>query len=251
SARSASFLALAAANGLSMSSSNVTTGDAGVFPMLKQDRDGLFVTLVNLNVPLRTVSGPGTAGPAAAIDRGKIAATGDGAFVARELTALDDSALGSALEQIGGQLHASILETGVQDTETVSDLVRNQLQARQAEDVTEVRWWGETACQRANYDRTAQARGGHSDICTGAGGADRRISDRWTVGGGGSFTGGNMNLGGMGNGDYSAPRAFGYLGFKPKAVGVRAGGSTSHSSYNTQRHIQFQALLPALLGGEA
>ena len=249
--RSASFLALAAANGLTLSSSNVTTGDTAVVPLLKQDRNGLFVTLLNLHVPLQSVSGPGTAAPAAAIDRGKLRATGDGAFVARELTALDDRSLGDALEQIGGQLHASVLQTAVQDTETVSDLVRDQLQARQAEDVAEVRWWGETACQRANYDRTSQARGGHSDICTGAGGADRRISDRWTVGGGGSFTGGNMNLDGMGNGDYSAPRAFGYLGFKPKAVGVRAGGSTSHSSYSTQRHIQFQALLPAVLGGEA
>jgi autotransporter-associated beta strand protein len=249
-ARSASFLALAAANGLSMVNSTVTTGDATVIPVLKQNRNSLFVTLLNLNVPLRTVSGPTTISVADAIDRTKFGASGDAGFVIRELTALDDRGLVDALEQIGGQLHATVLQTAVLDTEMLNDMVRDELQAREMEDVADVRWWGETACQHANFKATDRARGGNADVCTGAGGVDRRFSDRWTIGGGGSYTGGNMGLGSMGSGDYTAPRAFGYLGYKPARFGFRGGGSAAHSSYKTRRQIVFQALLPVELGAE-
>ena len=58
-ARSASFLALATVNGLSLNNTQVTSGDPGVIPMLRQDRNSLFVTLLNLNVPLSRFAGPG------------------------------------------------------------------------------------------------------------------------------------------------------------------------------------------------
>ena len=248
-ARSASFLALAALNGLSMVNSEVTTPDANVIPVLKQDRNGLFVTLLNLNVPLGLVSGPGTSSVAQALDRSKFATDGDARFVVRELTGLGDGALGDALEQIAGQLHTTVLQTAVIDTDLVNDVVREQFQARDMEGLTDVQWWGETACQHADFKPTDNARGGKANVCTGAGGADRRLSERWTIGGGGSWTGGNMGLGSMGSGDYTAPRAFGYAGYKPKTFGVRGGGSAAHSSYKTTRQIVFQALLPAELGG--
>ncbi|HVD93260.1 MAG TPA: autotransporter-associated beta strand repeat-containing protein, partial [Vicinamibacterales bacterium] len=249
-ARSASFLALAAANGLSMVNSNVTTGDPNVIPVLNQNRNSLFVTLLNLNVPLRSVSGPATVSVADALDRSKFGASGDGAFIIRELTALDDRGLADALEQIGGQLHATVLQTAVLDTEMLNDMVRDEIQAREMEDIVDVRWWGETACQRANFKATDRARGGNANVCTGAGGADRQFSEHWTLGGGGSFTGGNMGIGSLGSGDYTAPRAFGYVGYKPRGFGVRAGGSAARSSVSTKRQIVFQALLPAELGGE-
>jgi uncharacterized protein with beta-barrel porin domain len=53
----------------------------------------------------------------------------------------------------------------------------------------------------------------------------------------------------MGSGDYQAPRAFGYVGYKPNRFGIRGGGSAAHSSYKTKRQIVFQALLPTELGG--
>src|SRR6185503_3340890 len=115
-ARSESFLALAALNGLSMVNSDVITADANVVPVLKQDRNSLFVTLLNLNVPLGLVSSPRTVSVADAIDRSKFGAGGDAQFVVRELTGLNDAALGNALEQIAGQLHPTVLQTAVIDT---------------------------------------------------------------------------------------------------------------------------------------
>ncbi|HYT66058.1 MAG TPA: autotransporter-associated beta strand repeat-containing protein [Vicinamibacterales bacterium] len=248
--RSQSFLALATLNGLSLTNSQVTSSDIGVIPVLKQDRNSLFVTLLNLNVPLRTVGGPGIIDIADAIDRTKFGATGDAAFVIRELTALDDGRLKDALEQIGGQLHASVLQTAILDSESVTDLIRDQLSARELDEGEDFRWWGETACQRASFKASDRARGGHANVCAGAGGADRRLSERWTVGAGGSFTGGNMGIGSMGSGDYTAPRAFGYVGYKPSRIGFRGGGSAAKSSYQTQRQIQFLAILPVELGAQ-
>jgi len=248
-ARSESFLALAALNGLSMVNSDVITADANVVPVLKQDRNSLFVTLLNLNVPLGLVSSPRTVSVADAIDRSKFGAGGDAQFVVRELTGLNDAALGNALEQIAGQLHPTVLQTAVIDTDLVNDVVREQFQAREMEGIADIQWWGETACQHANFKANDNARGGAANVCTGAGGADRKLSDRWMIGGGGSWTGGAMGLGSMGSGDYTAPRAFGYVGYKPSRFGIRGGGSAAHSNYKTKRQIVFQALLPAELGG--
>src|SRR4029079_18750661 len=105
--------------------------DAGVIPTLRQDRNSLFVTLLNLNAPLRLAAGPGTISVAEALDRTKIAAQGYAGAVVRELTALDDDALRAALEQIGGQLYASVLQTAILDAESVTDMVRDQLSARE------------------------------------------------------------------------------------------------------------------------
>ena len=250
-ARSASFLALATVNGLSLNNTQVTSGDPGVIPILRQDRNSLFVTLLNFNVPLSRFAGPGTVAIAEAIDRTKFNAGGDGGLVVRELTALDDAGLQRALEQIGGQLHASMLQTAVLDSETVTELIRDQLSAREMEDGDDFRWWAETSCQHADFKATSTAHGGQSNVCAGAGGADRRFSERWTVGGGGSYSGGNMGLdANMGSGDYSSPRAFGYVGYKPKLFGFRGGGSAAKSNYQTERQIQFQATLPPELGGQ-
>ena len=248
-ARSAAFLAIAAANGLSFSNSDITTGDPGLVSGLKQTSNALYVTLLNLYVPLARTAGPGTIEVADAIDRTKRTATGDGEFVVHELTALDDKDLKNALEQVGGQLHASVLQAAILDTESVTDLIRDQLSAREMDEGNDVRWWGETACQRADFDATDHARGGNANVCAGAGGADRRYSEKWTLGAGGSYSDGRMGIGSMGSGDYTAPRAFGYAGYKPSTLGVRFGGSGAASNYQTQRQIQFQAVLPPELGG--
>ena len=250
-ARSTSFLALAALNGLSVTNSDVVTGDSAVVPVLNQSRNDLFVTLLNLHVPLGSVAkAPNLSGVAAAIDRSKFSVDGDAAFVVRELTALDDAGLNGALEQVGGQLHATVLQTAVLDAESIADLVRDQAAARDLDGSEDVRWWAESGCQRAHFKATDRARGGGATVCAGAGGADKRLSDRWSIGGGGSFTGGNLGIGGLGSGDYKAPRAFGYVGYQPRAFGLHGGGSVSKSSYNTTRPIVFQATLPIDLGGQ-
>ena len=75
-ARSASFLALTALNGLSLTNSEVVTGDPTIVPVVKQDRNSLVITLLNFNVPLQSVGGGGVA---AALDRSKFGLTGDAA----------------------------------------------------------------------------------------------------------------------------------------------------------------------------
>src|SRR5262249_3607320 len=123
-ARSASFLAVTAAN-LSMQNTDVVTPDSTIIPLLKQDQNALFVTVINLNIPLVTgISDPSRRGVADAIDRIKFGATGDRATVIHELTALDDKGLNDALGQIEGQIHASVLQAAVLDADTFTDFAK-------------------------------------------------------------------------------------------------------------------------------
>jgi len=246
--RSGSFLALQALNGLSFVSSDVAVTQPNVEPLLTQTQNSLYVTLLNLNVPLAIDAGPARKGVADAIDRSKFGATGDAATIIRELTALDAGGLQDALELLAGELHASVLHAAILDAETLADVVRDQLSSREVEEGNDFRWWGETLCQHADFEQSDRARGGTANVCAGAGGGDRKFSSSWTLGFGGSWTDGAMRLGQLGSGDYSAPRAFGYAGYKPKNFGARFGGSAAKSKYETNRRIQFQAFLPPELG---
>ena len=252
-ARSASFLAITAVSGIAMQNADVVSLDPNVVPLLKQDKNALFVTLVNLNVPLAApIADPNRRGVADAIDRIKFGATGDRATVIKELTALDDSGLNSALEQIEGQIHASAIQTAVLDADAFTEIARTQAgSARELDQSGSVHYWTDFNCQSANYKGNSNTRGGSANACAGAGGADRTISDHWMFGGGGGFGTGSIGLGGLGSSDYHAPRAFGYAGWRPKTFGINFGGSAAKSSYKTQRPIQFAATLPADLGGEA
>ena len=246
--RSGTFLALQAVNGLSFLNSDIAVAQPNVEPLLTQTQNSLYVTLLNLNVPLAIDAGPARKNVADAIDRSKFGATGDAATIVHELTALETGALQNALELLAGELHASVLQTAILDAETLADVVRDQLSSREVEEGNDFRWWGETLCQHADFEPTTRARGGTANVCAGAGGGDRKFSSRWTLGFGGSWTDGAMRLGQLGSGDYSAPRAFGYAGYKPKNFGVRFGGSGAKSNYETNRRIQFQAFLPLELG---
>jgi fibronectin-binding autotransporter adhesin len=251
-ARSASFLAITAVNGITMQNADVVSADPNVVPLLKEDRNALFVTLVNLNVPLAApTADPNRRGVADAIDRIKFGATGDRAMVIKELTALDDAGLNAALEQIEGQIHASALQTAVLDADAFTEIARTQAgTAREPDQSGSVQFWTDFNCQSANYKGSSSTQGGSANACSGAGGADRTISDHWMLGGGGGFGSGSIGLGGLGSSDYHAPRALGYAGWRPKTFGIHFGGSIAKSSYKTQRPIQFAATLPTDLGGE-
>jgi hypothetical protein len=246
---------MTAVNGLTLQNADVVTPDPTVIPILKHDQNDLIVTVLNLNVPLATATVGGNRGKVAgAIDRIKFGATGDLAFVIHELTALDDAGLNKALDQVGGQIHASALQTAVIEADALTEIARTQAgQAREVGESGQVHFWTQFNCQHASYKGNGDAQGGSADVCTGAGGADRVLSDHWMVGGGGGFGSGSLGLNGsLGSSDYHAPRAFGYGGWRPKtSFGVRFGGSFAKSSYTTQRPIQFVATLPTDLGGEA
>lgn len=257
--RSVSFLALTALNGLSMTDATAVTPSLTLVPLLTQDDRSLFVTLLNYQVPLAgEVTTPNAIAVGEAIDRIKMDATGDRAGAIRELVALDDAALDQALEQVAGELHASSVQLAVLESESFTDLIRSQLTAR-AHDAEEeeadgwggekIRWWGQLTGEYASFGPSDGSRGAIGRFGSGAGGMDLRLSNRWLFGAGGGFGAGNMGLRGLsGNTEFRAPRAFGYVGYRPRAFGLRAGGSASHVTYEKTRRMSFAATLPAEFG---
>jgi autotransporter-associated beta strand protein len=256
SERNASYLALTALNGLRMTDTT-STSVSTIQTVLSPTDTSLYVTLLNFGVPL-AIPGldPNPKNAADVIDQIKPDATGDELTVIRELTGLDDPGLSDALDEIAGEVHASILQTAIIDSESFSDLVRQVLTERdhEAGDATgwggdRVRWWTQFRYERARFDDTDFAHGAVANLGGGASGIDFRASEKWLIGGGGGFGGGNMSLNDLAaNTDYTAPRAFGYVGYKPKAFGLRGGGSAARTKSDVTRPIQFAATLPAELG---
>ena len=257
-ARHLSFIALTALNGLSVANTVVSTGDPLIVPALKQDATSLYVTLLNLGVPLASSATAGNAAAAAAaLDRTKHDLSGDRGFVIRELTALDDAELNDALVQIAGELHASSRHLAVRGSEAFTDMIRNQLMDRDHEDASngaggarKVRWWGQVSRERTTFRPTDGAFGGRMDLTDSAGGFDMRLSDRWLIGGGGGFGSGRLGLDGAGSSsDVNTPRAFGVVGFQPKGFGIHGGASVSRSVSTSERALHIIATLAPELGG--
>jgi hypothetical protein len=255
--RSTTFLALTAERGLSMTETDVRTQRPEFQSILTQDSRSLFVTLLNLQIPLAGIASTGNgAAVAGALDRTKLGATGDRAVVVRELTALDDKDLQDALSMISGEIHSSALHLAVLDSEAFTDLVRGELTTadhdvtgRYGTGLNAVRWWTQFAGEHATLGATDTARGATVDLGAAGGGFDWRGSDRWSFGGGGGFGAGHMGLGALdASSDFKAPRAFAHVGFKPRGFGLRGGGSTARTTYRTVRRIAFAATAPAELG---
>ena len=257
--RATSFIALTALRGLSFTNTDAATDNPLLVPFLTTDANSLFVTLLNLGIPLSgVVTNPNAVSVGTAIDRFKLEATGDRALVIRELTALDDSGLNDALENLAGEIHASSLQLAVLDSEAFTDTVRRQIAARDREaDAAgetgwggdKIRWWSQIGGEHATFDGRGGARGATANMGAGAGGFDWRLSDRWMFGAGGGFGAGRMGLSVLdASTDFNAPRGFGYLGYKAPGFGLRAGGSTARTKYKTKRRMAFAAALPLELG---
>jgi autotransporter-associated beta strand protein len=256
--RSLSFLALTAATGLTVANTTVDTRNPLLISALKQDGTSLFVTMLNLGVPLATAVSPNFSSVGAAIDQMKGNLEGDRGVVVRELLALTDDELDDAMRIIAGELHASNQHIVVRSSEMFSDLIRSEMTEREHEAEEgqpgwggeRIRWFGQFSREHASFDPTGGALGGGADLSDGAGGFEFRVSDRFLVGGGGGFGFGSMALDGLAAGtDFAAPRAFGILGFKPKAFSLRAGGSLARSKSKSKRAIFIIATLPLELGG--
>jgi autotransporter-associated beta strand protein len=256
--RTTSFVALTALNGLSMTGATASTQNPLLLPSLRQDSNSLFVTLINLGLPLATAASTGNAASVAtAIDQFKVNASGDVGFIARELSALDDGALNDALRLVAGEVHASSLQVAIRDGESFTDMIRNELAARDRESQgayfaqgQTVRWWSQIGGEHSSFDGAGGASGGTVKVGTGAGGFDWKPSDRWIIGGGAGFGLGSLSLDELpGSTDIKSPRAFGYAGFRPGGFGLKAGGSFARSKSKTDRRIAFAARLPEELGG--
>ena len=256
--RNVSFLALSALKGLTVTDTTVAVQDPLLATMLTQRDTSLFVTVLNLGVPLASAVSPNLASVAGAVDTLKADMTGDRGFVVRELLALDDAELNGAMQAIAGELHASNRHVVIRSAESFTDLIRSEMTDRDHEAGAgqpgwggrKVRWFGQLSRQHAAFDSRGGAAGGGFDVSDGVGGFEYKVSDRVLVGGGAGFGFGSMSLGGLSaSSDLTTPRAFGIVGFKPLGFSLRAGGSFSRSKATSKRRIVIIATLPAEFGG--
>ena len=163
--------AITAVSSITMQNADVVSADPNVVPLLKEDRNALFVTLVNLNVPLATPTADPNRRGVADDDRSDQSSAlhrRSSATVIKELTALDDAGLNAALEQIEGQIHASALQTAVLDADAFTDIARTQAGTpREPDQSGSVHFWTDFNCQTANYKGNNNTQGGSASACCG------------------------------------------------------------------------------------
>jgi fibronectin-binding autotransporter adhesin len=260
--RSTTYTALTALGGLNANGLTATSLNPDLVPILTDTGTSIVVTLLNFNVPLAgAATSSNTASVGGALDAIKHGATGDLGQVVRELTALDDPGLNLALESLGGQIHASQQWMAIVDSETFTDMVRQEITLRDhayddelanpayAPRAQQMRWWAQLAGERATFNG-AGLRRAVANLGGVGGGFDLKRSDRWLFGLGGSYSAAGLSLDGLGGGsDLKAPRAFAYSGVRLGRVRLHAGGSSARTSYETDRRITFAATVPAPGGG--
>jgi uncharacterized protein with beta-barrel porin domain len=260
-ARYASYVAMTAANGLTMSGSDASTPSSTIVPVLSANANTLFVTMLNFAIPLAPVATSSNAmATANAIDTIKLGATGDLGAVIREVTALDDAHLNLALTSLAGEIHASEQRLSIRDSQSITDMVRSEISEfeHDAEDnpayaarTRQPHVWYQVTGEHATY-RSGQFSGATANVGGGAGGVDFMPTSRWSIGGGGSLSLGGMALTDIsGSSQMTAPRAFGYSGFSFGPFHLHGGGSAARSSYNTTRQIAFAAVATAADGETA
>jgi uncharacterized protein with beta-barrel porin domain len=114
------------------------------------------------------------------------------------------------------------------------------------------RWWGHLGGERASLDATTSAQAANGFVGGFAIGVDWTTGGGWLVGAGGGYSLGEMTLSGDGSdADTSAPRAFGYAGYARDRWTVTGGASVGRTTYETRRHMAFQATLDPRFGAEA
>src|SRR5262249_55850295 len=126
--RNATYTALTAVNGLSVTGLGVTSASTSILPVLSQSQNSLLLTILNLNVPTTSIATT-VNGKAAAegIDAVKHCTTGDLCDVVKEVLTLNGQELDNALLALSGEIHASSLRLQANDSRTMMDLVRNNL----------------------------------------------------------------------------------------------------------------------------
>ncbi len=237
-----------------------TSNTATLEPWLTRTDSTLFVTLLRTDLPLQPYATT-TNGSAVgyAFDRLRPGATGDLANVMRELTALDDAALATALDAVSGEIHASGLQLAALDGEGVMDLVRDEIARRasprelgadtqtppSSPQSRRRHVWSQLHGQRASFDAASSAHGGDANFHGFALGVDWPLRDRWLVGVGGAYATGKLTLDGLAeSSDFTAPRALGYIGYAHNRWMAHVGASIARAVYDTRRTLRFAARTP-------
>jgi fibronectin-binding autotransporter adhesin len=260
--RSTTYTALTSLGGLSVNGITASSLNPDLVPVLTQDGTSVLVTLLNYAVPLTgAATSPNTSSVARAVDAIKHTATGNLGQVVRELIAMDEPGLDRALESLAGQVHATQQWAAAIDSETFTDMIREEITLREhgyEDDVAnpalapraqQLRWWAQAAGEHASFSADG-FRGAVANLGGVGGGFDLKRTERWLFGLGGSYSVAGLSLDGLGGGsDLQAPRAFAYSGVKLGRVRLNVGASTAKTSYKTSRRITFAATVPTPLGG--
>jgi uncharacterized protein with beta-barrel porin domain len=111
------------------------------------------------------------------------------------------------------------------------------------------RFWGQLGGERANVDLTASSHAADGYVGGFAVGVDWASGGGWLAGGGGGYSLGQMTLsGGASDAATKAPRAFAYAGFARERWTLSGGAAAGRTSYDTQRHMAFEATLDPRFG---
>ena len=250
---------LHAAGGVSGSAA-VTTSIASLDPTVTARGQSLVLTLLNTALPLApfatTTSGTSVA---SAFDRLRPTATGDLAVVIRELTALDDAALGQALDATAGEVYATATVLAAFDGEAVTNVVRQELATRGASENRHdrqgpvwplgTRFWVRSIGQDTSL-ASGSAHGANARLSGFVAGVDRTFASRCFAGAGAGYSTGDLTVDFLGDSaDYSTPRGFGYIGVSGPRWIVYGGASVARNAYDLRRSLAFAAMFPDSLGG--
>ena len=249
---------LQAAGGVSGTAA-ATTSIASLDPTLTARGQSLVLTLLNTALPLvpfaTTASGTSVG---SVFDRLRPIATGDLSVVIRELTALDDAALGLALDATAGEVHATATVLSAFDGEAVTNVVRRELATRGASETgtsamrqwpVGTRFWTRFYAQDTSL-ASGSAHGADARLSGFVAGVDRTFSSRWFAGAGAGYSTGDLAVDFLtDSADYSTPRGLGYVGVSGSRWIVYGGASVARNAYDIQRSLTFAAVFPDSLGG--
>ena len=252
---------LQAAGGVSGTAA-ATTSIASLDPTVTARGQSLVLTLLNTALPLApfatTTSGTSVA---SAFDRLRPTATGDLSVVIRELTALDDAALGRALDATAGEVSCDgdgargvrrrgrheRGAPGAGDARRLRD--RHDRQAPVAPLGT--RFWVRFHGQDTSL-ASGSAHGANARLSGFVAGVDRTFASRWFAGAGAGYSTGDLTVDFLGDSaDYSTPRGFGYVGVSGPRWIVYGGASVARNAYDLRRSLAFAAMFPDSLGGRS
>jgi outer membrane autotransporter protein len=238
---------LVKADAVSLASSTVSAQTSTLAPVLFADPTTLRVSVLNLLVPLSAV--PTTKNGraiATAIDTLK-PATGEMRALIRNLAGLEDQSLRAAFDQMTGQVNTTNARMVVMDSEAITDLIRAEM-SRDAESELEIGsgsgrsgMWVEAVGAHARFSATGDLSGAVVNLGGLAGGYDLLRGDRFTFGGGLSFTSGDLSLDSLKEASQmSAPRGFAYAGVRVGPFRFHGGGSAAKTNTTSTREIHIQ-----------
>ena len=181
-----------------------TTSSSTLAPTLTANGQSLVLTVLNTALPLAPVATSNSgAAVAAAFDRLRPTATGDLALVIRELTALDDSALSTALDASAGEIHASTTLLAAIDGEAATNVVRQELAVRGETEIGTAavyrrrlgaRLWGRFHGEEMSV-ASGSTHGADTRLSGFVAGADRMLSHHWFIGAGAGYASGDLTRG--------------------------------------------------------